>query len=74
MRIAKLIPLGLLLVLLLVACGGGAKAPSQPTDTMKQVIQATQEMDLERVSELFCAERQGDITQGTGEEARGGSG
>jgi hypothetical protein len=64
MRIAKLIPLGLLLVLLLVACGGGAKAPSQPTDTMKQVIQATQEMDLERVSELFCAERQGDITQG----------
>jgi hypothetical protein len=64
MRNAKLMLLGLAIALMLAACGGGAKTSSQPTDTVKQVVQATQEMDLDRVSELFCSERQGDITQG----------
>jgi major membrane immunogen (membrane-anchored lipoprotein) len=60
-KIRKLLFVGLLLSLVLVACGGG-DGGDEPVDVVKKAMQAVEKMDLDKAAEYVCEAQKEDFT------------
>ncbi len=73
-RISMLVLVALLLGLMLAACGGGA-AGSDPTATVKDLMQAVADKKLDKIADYACADKKDEIAkQFDFASALGGSG